>query len=252
MRKLAQYLFQFTRSSRSATRFASRYDVPALFQFTRSSRSATAPLTVVVIASSVSIHALLAERDTAGIFASRSATSFNSRAPRGARQAARVGDRQRPFVSIHALLAERDEGVDQNSGREAVSIHALLAERDSGRRSQSSRRRRFNSRAPRGARHGIGRIIVNRRTFQFTRSSRSATVISGKTFIDAAQFQFTRSSRSATCEPAPFPPKDFCFNSRAPRGARHGFSLARRASSCFNSRAPRGARPADSSRSRQS
>ena len=230
LRKLAQYLFQFTRSSRSATRFASRYDVPALFQFTRSSRSATAPLTVVVIASSVSIHALLAERDTAGIFASRSATSFNSRAPRGARQAARVGDRQRPFVSIHALLAERD----------------------SGRRSQSSRRRRFNSRAPRGARHGIGRIIVNRRTFQFTRSSRSATVISGKTFIDAAQFQFTRSSRSATCEPAPFPPKDFCFNSRAPRGARHGFSLARRASSCFNSRAPRGARPADSSRSRQS
>ena len=60
---IAEMQFQFTRSSRSATRTPIKADFTKSFQFTRSSRSATIPAHATTIAPPVSIHALLAERD---------------------------------------------------------------------------------------------------------------------------------------------------------------------------------------------
>ena len=59
----------------------------------------------------VSIHALLAERDTFnGQIMGSGEASFNSRAPRGARPFIYWRQYQGWRVSIHALLAERDSG----------------------------------------------------------------------------------------------------------------------------------------------
>ena len=80
----------------------------------------------------VSIHVPLAEHDATARPCRCDHTSFNSRAPRGARRApTRAGVIYDP-VSIHVPLAEHD-GVYRQSRRYAV---------------------RFNSRAPRGARLG--------------------------------------------------------------------------------------------------
>ena len=146
--------------------------------------------------------------------------SFNSRAPRGARPSGTARDipisrfqftcpsRSTTFtpkirridnqVSIHVPLAEHDVrqaalGVDG-----VVSIHVPLAEHDCKYCRRGRHGLSFNSRAPRGARHG--------------------------------------SAGTSTCA---------CrFNSRAPRGARHWLLSNGRVPQCFNSRAPRGARPA--------
>ena len=56
-------MFQFTRSSRSATGQMREAYEGLQFQFTRSSRSATKPVANARRERRVSIHALLAERD---------------------------------------------------------------------------------------------------------------------------------------------------------------------------------------------
>ena len=102
----------------------------------------------------ISIHALLAESDVAGlifrakfvIFLStlslRRATSapaikscwssyFYPRSPYGERLRVSVGDAHVCVISIHALLAESDQLLlDRGLTRDDISIHALLAESD--------------------------------------------------------------------------------------------------------------------------
>ena len=102
----------------------------------------------------ISIHALLAESDVAGlifrakfvIFLStlslRRATSapaikscwssyFYPRSPCGERLRVSVGDAHVCVISIHALLAESDQLLlDRGLTRDDISIHALLAESD--------------------------------------------------------------------------------------------------------------------------
>ena len=104
----------------------------------------------------ISIHALLAESDVAGlifrakfvIFLStlslRRATSapaikscwssyFYPRSPCGERLRVSVGDAHVCVISIHALLAESDQLLlDRGLTRDDISIHALLAESDGG------------------------------------------------------------------------------------------------------------------------
>ena len=79
-----------------------------VFQFTRSSRSATVSYDELDVFWLVSIHALLAERDFSATACHMQLLCFNSRAPRGARRLYSLILRSRKPVSIHALLAERD------------------------------------------------------------------------------------------------------------------------------------------------
>ena len=124
----------------------------------------------------VSIHVPLAEHDyyhackyyAAGSFNSRAPrgarqsvldtisdgiSGFNSRAPRGARLVVARGHIDGVDVSIHVPLAEHDVALDLMADRQKVSIHVPLAEHDCCSRPRSQRPCRFNSRAPRGARH---------------------------------------------------------------------------------------------------
>ena len=193
-----------------------------LFQFTRSSRSATTFAPLWQMSDTVSIHALLAERDIASRLRRRGMTG----------------------VSIHALLAERDLSTPVTfAPMGSVSIHALLAERDTldhppedvTPEFQFTRSSRSATFADRHAREALFK-------FQFTRSSRSATRHYAASLIPT-RFQFTRSSRSATKAGARRAGVRICFNSRAPRGARHADRRGRDLHDGFNSRAPRGARP---------
>ena len=78
------------------------------FQSTHSLRSATMWQRDKWYELQVSIHALLAECDTAGDLNRRHFHSFNPRTPCGVRHSARLHGRKKKYVSIHALLAECD------------------------------------------------------------------------------------------------------------------------------------------------
>ena len=125
-------LFQFTRSSRSATRLdRSLTALRIWFQFTRSSRSATA------------------SPRTGRRFRPR----FNSRAPRGARREKNFRPWIPDFVSIHALLAERDHvRAAVADERHCFNSRAPRGARHRVPSAPPRDDRGFNSRAPRGAR----------------------------------------------------------------------------------------------------
>ena len=103
--------------------------------------------------SQISIHALLAESDSAPRITPTASRNFYPRSPCGERQAADISARRGASISIHALLAESDKmhalklanlvlflstlslrraTVGQKRLRQklAISIHALLAESD--------------------------------------------------------------------------------------------------------------------------
>ena len=123
----------------------------------------------------VSIHAPHAGRDVTGRGQSPRRTSFNPRAPCGARRV-RLHDRtQFRLVSIHAPHAGRDARHLHCRADGRVSIHAPHAGRDA-----SSRERRSSARvsihAPHAGRDARDRrrLIADRR-FQSTRPMRGAT-----------------------------------------------------------------------------
>ena len=166
---------------------------------------------------------------------------FNSRAPRGARHilltirspaitfqftcpsrsTTAISDliNSRSLVSIHVPLAEHDRSQGFEQTTPDVSIHVPLAEHDLVQQHRGHIIRRFNSRAPRGARPGGTRycdvplkfqftcpsrsttknavIVAHAKMFQFTCPSRSTTVIS-VFIISSPEFQFTCPSRSTT------------------------------------------------------
>ena len=125
-----------------------------IFLSTLSLRRATMACCIICDRPDISIHALLAESDVAGlifrakfvIFLStlslRRATSapaikscwssyFYPRSPCGERLRVSVGDAHVCVISIHALLAESDQLLlDRGLTRDDISIHALLAESD--------------------------------------------------------------------------------------------------------------------------
>ena len=126
-------------------------------------------------------------------------SSFNSRAPRGARLGFFQHDPAAAEFQFTRSSRSATVGASKITGAKLVSIHALLAERDSSivvlprfiavfqftRSSRSAtlhadspdiRKERFNSRAPRGARPFTSKEVTAMSLFQFTRSSRSATV----------------------------------------------------------------------------
>jgi len=121
----------------------------------------------------------------------------------------------------------------------------------------------FNSRAPRGARHARrGHTRKRVVSIHAPRVGRDGTRLLIRR--PRQSFQFTRPAWGATCKRKTRSHLSMCFNSRAPRGARHQDGGDRnqhqvsihaprvgrdtptpsisRENSCFNSRAPRGAR----------
>ncbi len=145
----------------------------------------------------VSIHAPRAGRDTRGYTTDAGRSSFNPRAPRGARQyrnaaegvptcfnpraprGARLHSSCRHItphaVSIHAPRAGRDLQRDTPPEYKAVSIHAPRAGRDRARGHDERGMDGFNPRAPRGARHTLERMPDAGPMFQSTRPARGAT-----------------------------------------------------------------------------
>ena len=78
-------------------------------------------------------------------------------------------------VSIHVPLAEHDSVKTPVQFSGVVSIHVPLAEHDRRPGKTQTGMERFNSRAPRGARHHIRVSLSSTYPFQFTCPSRSTT-----------------------------------------------------------------------------
>ena len=123
----------------------------------------------------ISIHALLAESDGAGLLSYFAKTIFLStlslrratlffiglhlfnsnfypRSPCGERLRLQTSFSCLPIISIHALLAESDEGPAKLPKQIGISIHALLAESDSTVESCSCCSSNFYPRSPCGER----------------------------------------------------------------------------------------------------
>ena len=82
-------------------------------------------------ASSISIHALLAESDSEKLELNRATGNFYPRSPCGERLHYDNYNLHCVEISIHALLAESDDSLTDDVSTSGISIHALLAESDS-------------------------------------------------------------------------------------------------------------------------
>ncbi len=215
---------------------------PHTFQSTRPARGATVGLWRRKVCRHVSIHAPRAGRDSPVMARVPARSSFNPRAPRGARRS----------------------GVGKFWPRLSVSIHAPRAGRDNKSACPFAGNRRFNPRAPRGARQEAAKAqrIEAEVSIHAPRAGRDcgfvlmdlAFVVSihapraGRDLVilpvwsSTSAFQSTRPARGATRGTGYGCRLRACFNPRAPRGARHGCRLRDRGRERFNPRAPRGAR----------
>ena len=102
-----------------------------------------------------------------------------------------------PKVSIHVPLAEHDAELEETAKRKCVSIHVPLAEHDRIRGDLRNPSRRFNSRAPRGARRPSWRR--QRRSSRFNSRAPRGARLHGRVFAMGGKlFQFTCPSRSTT------------------------------------------------------
>jgi len=103
----------------------------------------------------VSIHAPRAGRDPMCLAIRTKRDRFNPRAPRGARRRADAPDDGKPqFQSTRPARGATAIAADTLAALD-VSIHAPRAGRDRSTIRMSKTAKRFNPRAPRGARHGI-------------------------------------------------------------------------------------------------
>jgi len=211
----------------------------------------------------VSIHAPRAGRDDAPQFNGSCHLFQSTRPARGATRQL-IRGQLRDLVSIHAPRAGRDlarphhpriETVFQSTrpargatvqvcgepGAKSVSIHAPRAGRDADARGVGAVVRRFNSRAPRGARPGQRFTVDFGFEFQSTRPARGATDVGGYN-ESAKRFQSTRPARGATTLPDGST-HVFLFQSTRPaRGATPQALAGAPVRGSFNPRAPRGAR----------
>ena len=124
---------------------------------------------------------------------------------------------------------------------DSVSIHAPRAGRDQAAGMCSTSIRRFNPRAPRGARRGCGGSSPPRSIVSI-HAPRAGRDYAYKAPGCREWFQSTRPARGATGYPSPRREAGKGFNPRAPRGARRVLPDSARLAECFNPRAPRGAR----------
>jgi len=214
-------VFQSTRPARGATcRVPTWRRIGCWFQSTRPARGATPGRRRQGAGSRVSIHAPRAGRDLADETAELPGLWFQSTRPaRGATS----GCSQPPCiqnVSIHAPRAGRDRrgrgksrrGLLFQSTRPArgatpmrspdfgshlVSIHAPRAGRDGSSSKRACSVRRFNPRAPRGARLDEVQRAKPSDVFQSTRPARGATSLP-VWFSGEFKFQSTRPARGAT------------------------------------------------------
>ena len=152
---------------------------------------------------------------------------------------------------------------EPDAGLRAVSIHAPRAGRDTPLVTELVLAKRFNPRAPRGARHPHKMLLFHLSCFnpraprgarppprRYThrgtgfnpRAPRGARHVESGGDAEDAPFQSTRPARGATRWRWSTTPRAWRFNPRAPRGARPQSQLSAVAKDGFNPRAPRGAR----------
>ena len=190
-----------------------------MFQFTCPSRSTTYGMCVTDICKDVSIHVPLAEHDATTSIRGADMSSFNSRAPRGARHDdCRHSRSIRKFqftcpsrsttpiskalyagrlVSIHVPLAEHDVERPERSKGTDVSIHVPLAEHD-WQGSAAERRACVSIHVPLAEHDDVINIFVsNIRSFN-SRAPRGARRYSISRTCSIRSFQFTCPSRSTT------------------------------------------------------
>ena len=189
------------------------------FQSTRPVWGATRPSSHPHDKTDVSIHAPRVGRDNAKLILSRSPRCFNPRAPCGARQSVRLsGVQDCVFQSTRPVW-----GATHNARRTAdlcvVSIHAPRVGRDVWSCPCHARRRRFNPRAPCGAR--------------LVRDINFAVACGVSIHAPRVGRDPLRSSTPSTMR---------SFNPRAPCGARPYWVKSEEEQECFNPRAPCGAR----------
>ncbi len=169
------FLLQSTHSSRSATRRMKTYCATSSLQSTHSSRSATQLPPLSQVASTTSIHALLAECDRSRHEYIDQKGNFNPRTPRGVRRY--VGPDDGLLGKLQSTHSSRSATRRRKEllRRPSTSIHALLAECDPCAANISPRGCHFNPRTPRGVRHGRDVTPLYASLLQSTHSSRSAT-----------------------------------------------------------------------------
>ena len=164
----------------------------------------------------------LAEHDINPLFISITTTSsFNSRAPRGARPIHGSQDASAFIVSIHVPLAEHDFIICSPFWYRRVSIHVPLAEHD--------QRRPFSNPC-----NTVSIHVPLAEHDQPVGEPRRLPRVS-------IHVPLAEHDPGTLLTPA----NHDCFNSRAPRGARQGHAAVFALRIGFNSRAPRGARRAD-------
>ena len=155
LRLLPIPLFQSSRSLRTAT--ANRHDTAELsweFQSSRSLRTATALSKRLSDRLSISILAVLADRDPSRPPPGPPPCHFNPRGPCGPRP--HVDDsRASEEISILAVLADRDLPLMVEHDAGEISILAVLADRDIALISIALPPYHFNPRGPCGPRRGL-------------------------------------------------------------------------------------------------
>ena len=190
-------MFQSTRPARGATSCQVGVIKVVKFQSTRPARGATLVSAAALRLSCVSIHAPRAGRDLVIETTQVSPTSFNPRAPRGAR-----------LLSLETNLEEllfqstrpaRGATSQWTTGGiyQRVSIHAPRAGRDPTRPGSLRRSAGFNPRAPRGARRRSSSMPSPRTRFN-PRAPRGARPPFSVGMAGMDQFQSTRPARGAT------------------------------------------------------
>ena len=142
----------------------------------------------------------LAEHDCRGRPRGRCRSSFNSRAPRGARRPLGWCNHLRSKFQFTCPSRSTTEKRYRINSTVKVSIHVPLAEHDLLHPVQLSSPGGFNSRAPRGARQAACLQDVSKHMFQFTCPSRSTTPYRQCLAQHDSKFQFTCPSRSTTSD----------------------------------------------------
>ena len=149
--------------------------------------------------SQISIHALLAESDSAPRFTPAASRNFYPRSPCGERPTMIDQGANSHGISIHALLAESDNGRMRDAENLTISIHALLAESDRHESADDMFRHHFYPRSPCGERQSFGNSCTQAVPISIhallAESDAKNTSIAGR----ITSFLSTLSLRRATC-----------------------------------------------------